>query len=73
LKGHSAEKERTYRRQGGTDLGTGRAAGEASWQEVPDLAEAEVRGAVARSDGGPWARVPPRAAHGDETKCWAVP
>jgi hypothetical protein len=69
LKGHSAEKERKYRRQGdqGTDLGTGRAAGEASRQEVPDLAEAEVRGAVARRRRGPWARVPPRAAHGDET------
>jgi hypothetical protein len=50
----------------GTDLGTGRAAGEASRQEVPDLAEAEVSGAVARRDGGPWARVPPRAAHRDD-------
>jgi hypothetical protein len=37
-------------------------------EEVPDLAEAEVRCAVAPRDGGGRgrrARVPPRAAHGD--------
>jgi len=37
-------------------------------EEVPDLAEAEVRRAVAPRDGGcRRGRVPPRAAHGDGT------
>jgi hypothetical protein len=62
------------REAGEPDLGAGRAAGEAAGEEVPDLAEAEVRCAVAPRDGGRrWGRVPPRAAHGgDGAKCCAL-
>jgi len=66
--GGLGRRGRGGRREAGepTDLGAGRAAGEVAGEEVPDLAEAEVRRAVAPRDGGcRRGRVPPRAAHGD--------